>query len=166
MPVTQSPLSEHHMEAVQALNTLALPHVNALDGPALARLRDWAAVARIVPGTAGAVLGFVLALPPGLPYESANYRWACERFSRFLYVDRVVVAPAARGRGVGRALYAAVLRQAREEGRGRVLCEVNERPPNPGSLAFHATLGFREVGRRDYGPDDKAVIFLEHGLQI
>ncbi len=165
MPVATRAFSHDHTEVAKALNTLAVPHVNALDAPALARLRDWATVARVAPGPDGTVLGFVLALPAGLPYDSANYRWVAARHRRFLYVDRVVVAPAARGRGVGRALYAAVLRQAREGRDGRVVCEVNERPPNPGSLAFHAALGFREIGRLDHGPDDKAVIFLEHRLE-
>jgi predicted GNAT superfamily acetyltransferase len=43
-----------------------------------------------------------------------------------------------------------------------VLAEVNERPPNPGSMAFHAAIGFRVIGRADHGPDDKAVAFVEY----
>ncbi len=39
-------------------------------------------------------------------YDSVNYRWFAERYERFLYVDRVVVAAAQHGRGFGLAQYA------------------------------------------------------------
>jgi predicted GNAT superfamily acetyltransferase len=104
----------------------------------------------------------MLALPPGLDHDSPNYRWGCANRSHLIYVDRIVVAPDARGLGIGRALYDPVIEAARREGHGRVLCEVNERPPNPGSLAFHKALGFREIGRADHGANATAVVFLEH----
>jgi predicted GNAT superfamily acetyltransferase len=47
----------------------------------------------------GQVLAFLLALREGCDYDSPNYRWFAERYPRFLYVDRVVVAVAAQGRG-------------------------------------------------------------------
>lgn len=163
MPCTLHPLSETDLPAALVLNNDAVPHVNTLDRPALDRLRTMARVAVACQGEDGTLLGFALALAPGLDHDSANYRWVCAHRTRFLYVDRIVVAPAARGTGVGRALYGAVIDAARHEGHGRVLCEVNERPPNPGSLAFHSALGFREIGRLDHGPEDKAVVFMERG---
>jgi predicted GNAT superfamily acetyltransferase len=80
-------------------------------------------------------------------YESVNYRWFHARYPRFVYVDRVVVAAAARGRGYARTLYTELFRIAREAGHQIITCEVNLVPPNPGSDAFHAALGFSEVGR-------------------
>ena len=35
---------------------------------------------------------------------------------------------------------------ARAAGHERVVCEVNADPPNPASDAFHAALGFAEIG--------------------
>jgi predicted GNAT superfamily acetyltransferase len=100
------------------------------------------------PAHPDAVLGFVLALPPGVDYASENYRWFSERGAAFLYVDRIVVAEGQRSAGLGAVLYAAVFAAARADGAAEVDCEVNVEPPNPGSLAFHARLGFGEVGRQ------------------
>ena len=66
-----------------------------------------------------------------------------------MYVDRIVVGEGARGAGVGRALYAAVFARARDFGRAEVTCEVNVRPANPGSLAFHARLGFERLEEQE-----------------
>ena len=88
-------------------------------------------------------------MDPGLDYASENYRWFSERGDSFVYIDRVVVAEEARGTGIGRALYDAVFERAREHGRAEVDCEVNVRPENPQSLAFHARLGFEKLGEQE-----------------
>ena len=64
-----------------------------------------------------------------------------------MYVDRVVVDPKHRRKGIARALYEDLFAVARAAADEHVLCEVNLVPPNPVSDAFHASLGFREVGR-------------------
>jgi hypothetical protein len=61
-------------------------------------------------------------------------------------VDRVVVAPGARGKGVARALYDDLTRIAKSEMTNLLVCEVNLDPPNPESLAFHEKLGFTACG--------------------
>lgn len=58
-----------------------------------------------------------------------------------------------------RGLYATVIDHARITGRARVACEVNAVPPNLASDAFHAALGFREIGRGAFGPH-KVVHYL------
>ena len=70
---------------------------------------------------------------------------------------------AARGCGVGRALYEETLRLAAELGEERVTAEVNEDPPNPESMAFHAKLGFRQLESRMSG-SGKRVAMLERPL--
>ncbi|KAA5605626.1 GNAT family N-acetyltransferase [Roseospira marina] len=162
MPLPPRPLAPDDFSAALALNNAALPNVNELDTAALTDLVAMSALAAGAHGDDGTLLGFVLALPPGRDYDSRNYRWVSNHRAQFLYVDRVVVTPRARGRGVGRALYRAVIDTAHAEGYGFVLAEVNERPPNPGSMAFHTAIGFRVVGHADYGPDDKAVAFVEY----
>ncbi|MDH3231525.1 MAG: GNAT family N-acetyltransferase, partial [Alphaproteobacteria bacterium] len=114
-----------------ALNNSEVPHVSGLDVDSLADLIAMAAVAAVAE-IGGAAAGVLVALLPGAAYGSANYRWFCERYPEFLYIDRVIVDPACRGRGVAGALY----RHAVDFGRTRapiLTCEVNEAPPNPDS---------------------------------
>ncbi|MBC7725250.1 MAG: GNAT family N-acetyltransferase [Burkholderiaceae bacterium] len=96
----------------------------------------------------GALVGFLIAFEPGSDYASENYRFFQDRGTDSLYVDRIVVDEEQRGRGIGQRLYDRVFQLARTAGRAEVTCEVNVDPPNPGSLAFHARLGFIEVGRQ------------------
>jgi len=94
------------------------------------------------------VVAFLIGLKPGAAYASENYRYFESRGGDYLYVDRIVVAEHARGQRVGQLLYDAVFELARAEGASEVTCEVNLDPPNPGSLAFHARLGFERVGQQ------------------
>jgi predicted GNAT superfamily acetyltransferase len=104
--------------------------------------------------------GFVLAFDETAPRTGQNFLWFRARYPSFVYVDRVVVQPAARGRGVARALYAQVVAFARATGRERVVCEVNVEPPNPASRAFHAALGFARVGEARLERAGKVVEYL------
>ncbi len=88
----------------------------------------------------------LLAFDQAAAYDSPNFLWFRERFERFVYVDRIVVSPAARGRGLARRLYEHLFERAGTADHGRVVCEVNADPPNPASDAFHASLGFAEIG--------------------
>ena len=90
---------------------------------------------------------FLIAFDEGADYDSPNYRWFCAQLPRFVYVDRIVVNAACRGQGLARRLYAELAAVARKAGHTELVCEVNLDPPNPVSDAFHAALGFRELGR-------------------
>jgi predicted GNAT superfamily acetyltransferase len=134
--------------AIVACNDAEVPRVGHLDTDGLADLLRFVDVGLLVE-VDGVLAGFVLALPPGTAYGSVNYRAFEERGTDHLYVDRLVTAPAFRRRGLATRLSDAVEDQARATGRAEVTCEVNVRPPNPASLAFHRARGFREVGRQD-----------------
>lgn len=141
--------------AVLALNNAATPHVNALSADDLTWLAEQAKHFRLAEDAEG-LAGFVLCLPAGCGYWSGNYQWFADRYDDFLYLDRVVVAARSRRSGVGRMLYDDVHASAR--GRWpRVALEVNLRPPNPTSVAFHAALGYQPVGIREYDEGSKAV---------
>jgi predicted GNAT superfamily acetyltransferase len=96
----------------------------------------------------GRAAGFVLAFREGLRHDSVNYQWFAERYSSYLYVDRVVVGSDSRGLGVGSRLYEQLFAHARATGAERVTAEFDTDPPNPASARFHAKFGFREVGRQ------------------
>lgn len=149
-------------DRIVALNNAAVPAVNALDAGSLHSLSRMGEVRVAEEG--GHVLGVIVTIGPGRPYESLNYAWFVERYDDFLYIDRVIVAPEARGRGVGRVLYEDAVRRAGEGGRRQVLSEVNVDPPNPVSLAFHARLGFESVAERLNARDGKTVAMMVRAL--
>jgi uncharacterized protein len=107
---------------------------------------------------------FLLAFDQDADYDSPNFVWFRERLARFVYVDRVVVAPQARGQGHARRLYDELFERARRAGHDQVVCEVNAEPPNPVSHAFHAALGFREIGRAAIHDRAKTVRYLRRAL--
>lgn len=72
----------------------------------------------------------------------------------------LAVAPAARGRGLGRRLLQAAIARARELGAETMFLEVGTE--NPAALALYAGLGFTKVGTRKgyYGGGDALVLRL------
>lgn len=145
---TLRPVLPRDIPALAALNDAAAPAVNALGVDGLTALLPRCDLALVADDGSGAPQGLVLALTPGADYGSENYRWFSEHRPGTLYVDRIVVAPAAHGRGIGRSLHDAVAQRARALGLDEVTCEVNLDPPNPQSLAFHRRLGFEQIGEQ------------------
>jgi uncharacterized protein len=107
--------------------------------------------------------GFLIAFDQDANYRSTNFHWFKARLSRFVYVDRIAVAEAARGQGIARRLYDDLFATARDAGHDRIVCEVNVDPPNPASDAFHARFGFSEIGRAKLA-GGKVVRYLNKAL--
>jgi len=143
-----------------ALNNAHATELSWLEPAALRHLVAQAFLARRI-GRSDALL---LALDQDARYRSPNFLWFRNCFRHFVYVDRVVVAPAARGRGLARGLYRALFEDALRSGHTRVVCEVNSAPPNPASDSFHAMLGFHEVGTGTIQGGSKTVRYLERLL--
>lgn len=144
--------SVEDLDAVHAINEAEVPAVGSETPEVLAHIASESAVALVaVDDATGAVGGFCMVLVPGADYDSGNYQWFAERYDDFVYLDRIAIAPAFQRRGIGRALYAEVERLAaqRRPSAGQFTLEVNLRPRNDVSLAFHAELGFVEVGQRE-----------------
>ena len=154
-----SHLRRHRRDEVawlHALNQAEVPAVGGLDADAFAALLDLA-THTVVAQIGDAVGGYAVLFGPATGYGSPNYRWFSDRSDDFLYVDRVVVAPTHRRQGLGRLLYDEAVRLAATR---PLLAEVNTLPRNDGSLAFHAVLGFVEVGRLASPQGDKEVAML------
>ncbi len=139
------------MAAVLALNASVEEATAPLSATRLAALVAAATFARALPcaegGAEGGIAAFLIGFAPADAYDSPNFLWFRARMDRFAYIDRIAVAASARRRGLARDLYAAFAAHAAAQGLGPLACEVNLDPPNPVSDAFHAALGFAELGR-------------------
>jgi len=148
-------------DRVLALNAAEVPRLGAIDAALIEQLFEDAVYPAVIERE-GEFAGFMLGLGPDARYESPNYRWFADRHERFLYVDRIAIVPEARGRGLGRAFYEAAFIEAAAQHLDVVCAEVNVWPRNPESLAFHAALGFTEVGQQNdprYGGDLRVAYF-------
>jgi predicted GNAT superfamily acetyltransferase len=95
------------------------------------------------------LVGFCMVLPPNTSYDSPNYLYFCERYDSFAYLDRVAFDDGFRGKGLGVMLYREVERSIDVD---VFALEVNVKPPNEGSLRFHAREGFVEVDQLETRP--------------
>jgi predicted GNAT superfamily acetyltransferase len=129
-------------DALLALNNDFAAELSLLDSGKGRHLVRHAFMARAIGDEA-----LLIAFDQDATYDNPNFQWFRERFDRFVYVDRLVVAPARQGWGWARLLYESLFERARERGHGRVTCEINVDPPNPRSEAFHTGLGFETVGQ-------------------
>ena len=146
--------------ALLALNNAHARETSLLDAAELDRMLAAARIAVVV--EAGAA--FLLVFDQHSDYHATNFLWFRERFDRFLYIDRVIVAESHRRLGLGRLLYEDLFARAAALGHSRIACEVNSRPPNPVSDAFHASLGFTEVGTGVLNGGDRRVRYLLRDL--
>jgi predicted GNAT superfamily acetyltransferase len=128
--------------AILSLNNRHAEELSWLEEERLSLLLGQAFYARRI----GTVEAFIMTFDQDASYDSPNFLWLKQRYPRFVYVDRVVVDEAARGRGHARRFYEDLFEQAKRAGHGVVTCEVNADPPNPASDAFHTRLGFHEIG--------------------
>jgi predicted GNAT superfamily acetyltransferase len=145
-------------KALLALNNAHAQELSWLEAERLEYLISEAFLARRI----GHVDAFLLAFDQDARYDSPNFIWFRARYPRFVYVDRIVVAPSARGRGCARRLYADLFEHAVRARHDRGVCEVNKIPPNPASDAFHAALGFVEIGTASVHGGSRTVRYLSH----
>ena len=150
------------IDDVLELNEASVPHVNSIDREQMTWFARHARYFRVAV-VDGRPAGFLIGLQPGLEYGSPNYRWFSEHYDRFAYIDRVAVAGYARRRNVASQLYADFAGRMRAHA-DVLTCEVNIRPPNESSMAFHVQQGFRQVARQDTEGGSKEVALMEKKL--
>ena len=149
-------------KALLALNNAHAQELSWLKPERVLHLVAQAFLARRI----GNLDAFLLAFDQDADYDSPNFLWFRSRYPRFVYVDRIVVASSARGRGCARTLYRDLFEHAIKAGHEQVVCEVNSRPPNPASDAFHTALGFVEVGSACVYEGSRTVRYLSRTLSI
>lgn len=158
-PITR--VSAEDEAQILALNNEHAAELSWLEPERLSFLLGEAFYARRI----GDLEAFIMTFDQDARYDSPNFLWFRERYERFIYVDRVVVAAQARGRGHARRLYQDLFGKVERAGHTLVTCEVNTDPPNPASDAFHAALGFAEAGDAVIHGGKKAVRYYVRSLQ-
>ena len=151
-PVEKSDISE-----IQRLNEAVVPHVNSIPDSDFIKFMQISSFFLVIEDDFGRVAGFIIVLGPSVKYNSPNYRYFCERYDHFDYVDRIVIAEEFRGKGCGTAFYKYLRENSAQE---YITCEVNLEPPNPRSVAFHTQLGFKEVAQLQTDESKKRVSLM------
>ena len=159
-PLEVRPIHAADLPALVLMNNAHAREIGLTDESGLARLLAQSAHATAL-GAQGDPEAFLLAFDHDTPVQGPNHAWFLARRPRFLYLDRVCVAARARKQGLARALYTDAFAVARQRGLPVICCEVNLDPPNPASDAFHAALGFSEVGQAFLPGRNKTVRYLE-----
>ena len=84
------------------LNNANVAETSLLDEAGMGALLGAAFYAR---GTDRGATAFLIALDHNAAYVNPNFRWFREHRKSFVYIDRVIIAQASRGHGIGRKLY-------------------------------------------------------------
>ena len=147
------------LAAVLALNESEVPQVGRISLKDLQNFLDKALYFRVVCDDAEQIVAFLIGLDPDTEYNSPNFQWFCSQRKNFAYVDRIAVARSARRNGIAETLYEDFEDVTREWAEC-LCCEVNIRPENPASMAFHQRLGFTQVGSLESNGGAKKVAML------
>jgi predicted GNAT superfamily acetyltransferase len=141
---------------VLEMNEAALPHVSSVELSDMERFLEQADPFLVIEEEKE-LAGFMIVLQKGLNYESLNYKFFCNNYSDFDYVDRIVISDKFRGQKFGTALYEYLFEQSSKE---IILCEINIKPPNKNSMEFHKALGFSQVAEQVTESGKKSVAMM------
>ena len=156
--ITITAASPDDYSALLALNDEAVPHVNSIPLTKLMHLHGESAYFGVARRD-GRPVGFLLAMLETADYDSINFGFFRRHYSRFGYIDRIVVSSTLHRAGVGAALYQDLQRSLPKDC-PLLACEINVRPSNHQSLAFHQRLGFEAVGEQDTEGGSKRVCLM------
>ncbi|MFW6323741.1 MAG: GNAT family N-acetyltransferase [Desulfovibrionales bacterium] len=146
--IAYRPAMPADLDEVLSLNESHLPHVGSVTRKILGSFLNQAASFEVALADRS-IAGFCVAFDPNAKYTSPNFLWFCDRYPNFLYIDRIVVAPWARRRGIATGFYSRLEGFAANRSIPILTCEYNLNPPNENSRIFHSRYGFVEAGRQD-----------------
>jgi uncharacterized protein len=149
-------LTPADLALAHAWNQANTPHVNSLDFAAFSNVYGMSSHRYLIEYN-GSPAGFSWLMYPESLYESVNFRYFKDRFTNFLYLDRIVIAEEFRGKALATKLYKHIFATHAPI---PICCEVNSRPPNVASTELHKKLGFRLVGEQSTDKGKKRVQLL------
>ncbi len=138
---------EHDFDTIVRSNRLEQQNTSPMDRDRLEILRKLSSYLKVAE-VDHQVAGFLLAMGDDANYENTNFEWFAARYQNFLYIDRIVVSREFSGKKIGSSLYSNLFSAARVTSTKWVVCEYNVVPLNRASRAFHAKMGFTEVGQQ------------------
>jgi predicted GNAT superfamily acetyltransferase len=154
------PIEDRHYAKILKLNAEFVHWLSPLDENGLRDLLDLATYKKQIDDADGVLIGYT----HDIDYDHKNLTWLRARFDDFYYIDRVIIDAAAQGRKLAHKLYADLEAEARHLGLSRVVCEVNVKPDNPRSHAFHLKQGFRALADVEYPQWNSVLRYYEKPL--
>ena len=151
-------VEEDDLGPVLQLNEASVPEVGSVGLEQMRWFEAHAAYFKVATRD-GQFAGFLIGMRPGTAYASPNYRWFCDSYEDFGYIDRVAIASDARRLGLATRLYRD-FEASLPPSAGVMTCEVNIRPPNESSMRFHENYGFRKVGTQTLDGGQKEVAMM------
>ncbi|MBW2636902.1 MAG: GNAT family N-acetyltransferase [Deltaproteobacteria bacterium] len=137
--------NELDYQTIVDINDVEVQHTSPMDVKHLRDLDQFSAYHRVAV-VEGNVAAFLLAIGENCSYQNENYEWFSSRYTKFLYIDRIVVDAKYGGLKIGTMLYRDIFHYARSNSIPIITCEYNLVPPNEPSRVFHEKFGFKEVG--------------------
>lgn len=153
------------IEPLWQLNQANTPHVSGLsldEFTQLLSIADYKVLFEHEDKIVGLLIGFL----PGADYQSPNYQWFEQNYQAHAYIDRIAIDTSARKLGIASRLYQDFERFALEHKTEYLSCEVNIRPCNEVSLAFHEKQGFEQAGTQETEGGQKEVALLIKPIQL
>ena len=147
---------EEHYEKILEYNEILVDVLSPMDMDKMLEMKEETSMFKVVVEN-DKVCAFLMAFENGTSYDSVNYKWFEKEYEKFLYIDRIVIPEEHQRKGIGKMLYDEVFSFAKEKGVDTVTCEIDIKPSNPKSLAFHKEMGFEEVGSQVIKGGEKEV---------
>lgn len=148
--------SKNDIKKINKLNEAEVPHVTSISE------KDWLHLLKVASNFVvledeKKLAGFMITIRERRNYESFNYQFFDNHFDEFEYVDRIVISNQFQKKGLGRKLYEYLFEINETK---IVTCEVNVKPANQNSLAFHERMGFTEKSKMITSGGEKIVSLL------
>ena len=151
-------VADEDLDEILTLNEAVVPAVNSIPIEKMQWFAEHAVYFRVAIADER-LASFLIGLRPGVAYESPNYRWFCEHYDEFGYIDRIAVARHARRHGLASKMYDD-FKASLPADVDLMTCEVNLRPPNESSMRFHERYGFAQISSQSTEGGKKEVALM------